>query len=90
MVNNTLSQGCLRSDNNQLDSLFSGYFSQRFYISGFNIQITGKLGSAGITWSDINLSDPGALGQFPDNGMLPGTAADDQYLYLPHPLYPPP
>jgi hypothetical protein len=62
VVNNALSQRRLRSDHDQLDSLLPGYFSQRLYISRFNIQIKGDLSRAGIARSGINLLSFRALG----------------------------
>jgi len=75
-----LSQRCLRPDHDQLDAFFPGGFGQRLDISGADIQVTGDLRRAGITRGGINLFDSGAQGQLPDQGMLPGPAANNQYL----------
>ncbi len=61
-VNDAIGQGCLWSDNSQLNSFFLSYFSQRFYIGRAKSQSLGYLSGAGITWSGINLFNLGALG----------------------------
>jgi hypothetical protein len=45
-----------------------------------------NLSRPGITGGGINLINPGAPGQLPDEGMLPGPTPNNQNLYLPHPL----
>ena len=62
VVNNAISQRRLWSNNDKLNSLFLGCFSQRLYISRFNIQIMGDLSRAGITRSGINLLNLRTLG----------------------------
>jgi len=62
VVNNALSQRRLRSDNDQLNPLFFGCFSQPLYIGRAYIQVMGDLSRAGITRSSINLLNLGALG----------------------------
>jgi len=62
VVNNTLGQRCFGSDNSEVNLLFPGYFSQRFYIGRLDIQVMGYLRRAGITRSDIYLLDLRALG----------------------------
>ena len=61
MVNNTLSQRSLWPDNHQLDTLFLGYFSQSDNVTGVNIQVTSDFRRAGITRSDIDFFNLGAL-----------------------------
>ena len=86
MVDNTISQRCLRPDNDQFNALFLSNFTQPIYVVGANIQVPGNLSRAGITRSGINLFCFGALGQLPDQGMLPSPTPNNQYFYLPHPL----
>ena len=62
VVDNAISQRRLRSNDSKVDSLFLGYFSQRLYIGGLDINILGNLSRAGVTRSDINLFNFGALG----------------------------
>jgi len=61
-VNNAIGQRSLRSDNDKLDALFSGCFSQRLYIGRFDIQIMAKPGGASVTRGDVNLFRFRALG----------------------------
>jgi len=61
-VNNTISQRCLRANDDKVNALFPCYFNQPFYIAGADIQVPGKLNRAGITRSGINLFNLGALG----------------------------
>ncbi|MFC1930727.1 hypothetical protein ACFLXJ_00765 [Chloroflexota bacterium] len=44
------------------------------------------LSRAGITRGNVDFPDFRALSQLPDQSMLSGTTANDQYFYLPHPL----
>ena len=80
MVNNAVSQCRLRSDNDQLNTLFLGYFSQSFYVARADIQVSGDLSRTGIARRDVNIFNLGALGQLPDDGMLPGPTPNNQYL----------
>jgi len=86
-VDNTLGQWCLGSNNYQLNLLLLSCFSQLLYIARVNIKILGSLSRAGITRSSVNFLSFGALGKFPDQGMLPGTTANNKYFYLPHPPF---
>jgi hypothetical protein len=49
----------------------------------------GNLSRAGVARSNVDFFYFRALSQLPDQGMLPGSAANNQYFYLPHPLNPP-
>ena len=79
-VNDALSQRRLRPDNHQLNTFFMGKFNQFLYIARASIKVAGNLSRAGITRGGINLFNPGALGQLPDQGVLPGPTTNDQYL----------
>jgi len=81
-VDNALGQRPLRPDDDQFNALLLSYFSQRLDVSRLDIQVDGDLSRAGVARSGINLFNLGALGQLPDQGMLPGPAPDNQYLYL--------
>jgi len=80
VVNNAVSQCRLRSDNDQLDTLFPGGFSQSLNIISFDTQVLGDLSRTGIARRDVNLFDPGALGKLPDYGVLPSPTPNNQYL----------
>jgi hypothetical protein len=89
LVGNALSQRRLRTDNGEVNPIFFGCPDQPLNISRADINVPGELSRAGIARSDVYFFDPTALGELPDQGMLPAPAADNQYLYLPHPLNPP-
>ena len=62
VVNNALSQWCLRPNDHQLNASFLRCSSQRLNISGVNIQVMGDLSRTGITRSDIAFFNLGTLG----------------------------
>ena len=66
-------------------SLFAGGFNQRIDIGGFDVEVMGNLSRARVARGDVDFLNFGALSQLPDQGVLPGSPADNQYLYLPHP-----
>ena len=76
-VNNAFGKWRFRSYHSKVNVIFLGSLDQRLYIGGFDIQVVGNLGGAGITRSNVNLFDFLALSQLPDQGMLPGTAANN-------------
>ena len=76
-------------DHGEVNSLFLGCFKQGVYIGGLDVEVLGNLGRARVARGGIDFLNFGALSQLPDQGMLPPPAADDQYLYLPHPLISP-
>jgi len=62
VVDNAISQRRLRSDNSEVNALFPGNFSQRFYISRLKSKVMGNLGGAGVTRSNVDFFNFGALG----------------------------
>jgi hypothetical protein len=86
LVGNTLRQRRLRTDNGKVNLTVFGYPDQRLNIGRVDINVMGKLSRAGVTRSDKNLLDLAALGELPDQGMLPAPTTDNQYLYLTYPL----
>ena len=65
LIGNAISQRRFRPDDSEVDFIFFGYSYQRFDIGGAYIQVLGYLCCAGITGSDQNLFNFGALGYFP-------------------------
>lgn len=86
MVSNALRQGRFRTDNGEVNLIFFGCPDQRLYISRANIQILGNLSRAGVPWSSVYFFDLAALGELPDQRMLPPPTANNQYFYLTYPL----
>jgi hypothetical protein len=62
VVNNALSQGRLRPNNGEVNSLFPGYFSQRLYICRAKSKVMGNLSRASIARSGVDFFYFGALG----------------------------
>jgi hypothetical protein len=56
--------------------LFNG-FSQRFFVRGFDCQVSRRLGGAGIPWRGINPVDLRTLSQFPDQCMFARAASEN-------------
>ncbi len=86
MVHNPGGQRGFRPDDNQVKGIFPTEFSQPFDIIGLYVQVLGDFSRAGITRGGINLFFPGTPGDFPDQGVFPGAAADNKNLNLAHPL----
>jgi hypothetical protein len=80
VVDHTGRQRCLRPDNHQPDTFPLYGFRKRTDIGVFDIKVTGKPGGTGITRSGKYLGGMWTLRQLPDEGMLTGAAANDQYL----------
>ncbi len=77
MVGNTLGQGDFGANDGEVDPILKSQLDQCRCIGGADGNIVPDLSGAGITRSDIDFTYPGALGQFPDQGVLPGAAADN-------------
>jgi len=86
LVSNALSQRRLRTNNGEVNLMVSGGPDQPIYIGGTYIYVLGELSRAGIARSDIDFLYFWALGQLPDQGMLPPPSPNNQYLYLTYPL----
>ena len=54
--------GCWSIRDGKLNLVRLSYIDQRFYISGAYIQVMSYLSRAGITRSDVNFFNLGALG----------------------------
>ncbi len=78
MVYDAGGQRSFRPDDGQVNSIFPTEFSQPFDIIGLNVQVLGNFSRAGITRGGINLFCPGALGNFPDQSVLPSATADNK------------
>jgi len=76
-VNDAFGKWRFRPYHTKVNVIFLGSLDQRLYIGGFDIQVVGYLGGAGVSRSNVNLPDFLALSQFPDQGVLPGSAAND-------------
>ena len=83
-IRDTRCQRCLRADHGQVNFIVSGCFEQRFNVGWAYGQGMGLLCRAGVTRCGEKLFDFRALGQLPDQRVLPCPAPDDQYFDLAH------
>jgi hypothetical protein len=77
LVGNALRQRRLRANNRKVNLMVFGCPDQRLNISGGDIKVLGNLGRASVPRRDKNLLDLTALGQLPDQGMLPAPTTDN-------------
>jgi hypothetical protein len=77
VVGDTLGQGDFGANDGEVNPILKSQLDQRLCIGGADGNIVADLSGAGITRSDIDFTNPGALGQLPDQGVLAGAAADN-------------
>jgi len=79
-VDDARRQGCFRPDHHQVDAVLPDSGGERLDVGGGNVQVARNRGGAGVARSGKDLGSPGTLRQLPDEGVLPGTVTNDQYL----------
>jgi hypothetical protein len=76
-VNDAISQRCLGPDDDEVNLLVLGCRYQRLNIGRADIEVLGSLSRAGITRSNVYFLNFRALGQLPDEGMLPSPTTNN-------------
>ena len=79
-INDALGQGSFRTNDGEIDSSFLSGLGQGLKIGGFYIEVLGDKASAGVSGSYVYLLDLGTLTELPYQGVLPGSASNNQNL----------
>ena len=74
-------EGHLRPHHGQIDLRILRKAGQALQIGRGDIKTPGLAGDAAVAGRAIDLLNPGALGDLPDQGVFPAAAADDEDLH---------
>ena len=90
LVRDPLHQGHLGPDHHQIHFFIEGQLDLSIHVSGRHRLTSDPLdaGDSMTPRGDDNFLDQGAAGNLPSQGMFPTTAAHDQNLHCPPPLFP--